>query len=141
MLKSTEKELRGLKVGYRAKFFMKLTEQFANNEINEFVLRKITKEELRKKMLRLYGIGPASVEYLLFEDFYFLDALTTIPPWEQKIMSRLIFNKKLVSTKKILDFFKKFKGWEKLAFHYIWEDIFWKRKHNHIEWLEKEIRL
>jgi hypothetical protein len=31
--------------------------------------------------------------------------------------------------------------WEKLASHYIWEDIFWKRKHEHIEWLEKEIRL
>lgn len=92
-------------------------------------------------MLRLYGVGPASVEYLFFEDFYFYSSLETIPPWEQKIMSRLIFNKKLVSIRKILNFFKKYKDWEKLAFHYIWEDIFWKRKHKHIEWLEKEIRL
>jgi len=57
-------------------------------------------------------------------------------------MSRLIFNQKLVSAKEILEFFeKKYTGWEKLAFHYIWEDIFWKRKYQHIEWLEKEIRL
>jgi hypothetical protein len=46
-----------------------------------------------------------------------------------------------VPTQKILDFFKKFKGFEKLAFHYVWEDLFWKRKNEHIEWLEKEIRL
>jgi len=57
-------------------------------------------------------------------------------------MSRLIFNQKLVSAKEILEFFeKRYAGWEKLAFHYIWEDIFWKRKYQHIEWLEKEIRL
>jgi hypothetical protein len=57
-------------------------------------------------------------------------------------MSKLLFNKELVPVNKILNFFKKnYKSWEKLAFHYIWEDIFWKRKHEHIEWLEKEIRL
>jgi 3-methyladenine DNA glycosylase/8-oxoguanine DNA glycosylase len=142
ILKATEKELRDLKVGYRAKFFLKISEQFAKKEIDEFSLRKKPKEEIKKEMLKLYGIGPASVEYLLFEDFYFLDALETIPPWEQKIMSRLIFNKKLVPAKRILDFFKKrYKGYEKLAFHYIWEDLFWQRKHKRIEWLEKEIRL
>lgn len=93
-------------------------------------------------MLKLYGIVPASVEYLLFEDFYFLDSLETIPPWEQKIISRLIFDEKLVPAKEILEFFKKrYAGWEKLAFHYIWEDVFGKRKHQRIEWLEREIRL
>ena len=142
MAKITEQELRDIKLGYRAKFFMKLTEQFVNGEINEFKLRKESKKEVKEKVLELYGIGPASVEYLLFEDFYFLDALETIPPWEQKILSKLLFNKGLASEKKILNFFKrKYKGWEKLAFHYIWEDIFWQRKHKRIEWLEKEIRL
>ncbi len=141
MIKSTEQELRDLKVGYRVKFFIKLTKQFVKKEINEFELRKKEKEEVKEKMLKLYGIGPASIEYILFEDFYFLDSLNTIPPWEQKIMSKLLFNKPLVSTDKILKFFKKYEKFEKLAFHYIWEDIFWKRKHKHIEWLEKEIRL
>ncbi len=141
MAESSEQELRDLKLGYRAKFFIKITEQFVKGEIDEFKLRKMSKEEIKIEVLKLYGIGPASVEYLLFEDFYFCDALATIPLWEQKIMSKLLFNKDLVLTEKILRFFKKFKGWEKLAFHYIWEDIFWKRKHKHIEWLEKEIRL
>ncbi|MFQ6087955.1 MAG: hypothetical protein ACE5K0_03520 [Candidatus Methanofastidiosia archaeon] len=142
MAESTEQEIRGLKVGYRAKFFMKITEQFVNKEFNELTLRKMSKEEVKKEMLKFYEIGPASVEYLLFEYFYFLDSLEKIPPWGQKIMSRLIFNEKLVPAKEILEFFKKiYAGWEKLAFHYIWEDIFWKRKYQHIEWLEKEIRL
>lgn len=141
MLKASKQELKDLKLGYRAKFFLKITEQFANKEIDEFALRKKPKEEVKKEMLKLYGIGPASVEYLLFEDFYFLDALETIPPWEQKIMSRLIFNKKLVPVEKILKFFERYKPYQKLAFHYLWEDLFWKRKHQHIEWLEKEIRL
>ncbi len=140
-IKTTEQELRELKIGYRAKFILKLTEQFAKGEVDEFKLRKEKEKEVKQKALELYGIGPASVEYLLFEDFYFLDALETIPPWEQKIMSKLLFNKESVPIEKILNFFKKFKGYEKLAFHYIWEDIFWKRKHEHIEWLEKEIRL
>ncbi len=139
--KSTEQELRDLKVGYRAKFFMKLSKQFANKEIDGFALRKKSRNEVKKEMQKLYGVGPATIEYLLFEDFYFLDALETVPPWEQKIMSQLLFNK-LVPSNKILNFFsKRYKKYEKLAFHYIWEDIFWKRKHEHIKWLEKEIRL
>ncbi len=139
--KADEQELRDLKVGYRAKFLKRISEQLANNEIDEFALRKMAKEDVKKEMLKLYGIGPASIEYLLFEDFYFYDALETIPPWEQKILSRLIFNRKTVPAEKILKFFMKFKPYQKLAFHYVWEDLFWRRKHQHIEWLEKEIRL
>ena len=63
---SSEQELRDLKVGYRAKFIMKISEQFTNKEINEFVLREMIRDEVRREMLKLYGIGPASVEYLLF---------------------------------------------------------------------------
>ncbi|MFH1656719.1 MAG: hypothetical protein ABH956_03030 [Candidatus Nealsonbacteria bacterium] len=140
--KTPEQILRDLKLGYRAKFLKKISEQFAKKEIDEFEMRKMDRDELKQEALKLYGIGPASVEYLLFEDFYHLNHLATIPPWEQKIMSKLLFNKKLVSANKILDFFKKnYPGWEKLAFHYIWEDIFWKRKTQRIDWLEKEIRL
>lgn len=140
--KTPEQVLRDLKLGYRAKFLKRISEQFSKKEIDEFKMRKMNRDEVKEEAIKLYGIGAASVEYLLFEDFYHCDHLATIPPWEQKIMSKLLFNKKLVSTEKILDFFrKKYKGWEKLAFHYIWEDIFWKRKTQHIDWLEKEIRL
>ena len=141
MAESSEQELRDLKLGYRAKFLMRITEQFVNKEIDEFALRKKGRKAVRTETLKLYGIGPASADYLLFEHFYFYDTLETVPPWEQKILSRLIFNEELVPTDKILGFFRKFEGWEELAYHYIWEDLFWRRKHEHIEWLEKEIRL
>jgi len=141
MDKVSEQKLRDLKLGYRAKFLKKINSQFTKKKIDEFKMREMNREELKREALKLYGIGPASVEYLLFEDFYHYGVLEIVPPWEQKIMSRLLFSKKLVSTKKILSFFKeRYPGWEKLAFHYIWEDIFWKRKTKKIEWLEKEIR-
>ncbi len=141
MAEASEQELRDLKLGYRAKFLKKITEQFVNKAIDEFALRKMDRKEVRAEILKLYGIGPASVDYLLFEHFYFYDVLETVPPWEQKILSRLIFNEELVRTDRILGFFRKYEGWEQLAYHYIWEDVFWRRKNEHIEWLEKEIRL
>lgn len=141
MAKATERELRKLKVGYRAKFFKKITEHLAKKTIAELALREMPKDQVKNEMLKLHGIGPASLEYLLFEDFYFLDGLEKIPPWEQKIMSKLLFNRKLVPAQEILDFFRtRYRGYEKLAFHYLWEDLFWRRKHEHIHWLEKEIR-
>jgi 3-methyladenine DNA glycosylase/8-oxoguanine DNA glycosylase len=139
--RSSEQELRDLKIGYRTKYIMKISEQFAGKEIDEFALRKMDREKVSCEMLRLYGIGPASVEYLLFEHFYFCGILEIIPPWEQKIMARLLFQKESALIEETLGFFRRFKGWEKLAFHYVWEDVFWRRKHEHIDWLEKEIRL
>ena len=139
--KSGEEELRKLKVGYRAKYFLKISKQFYNNEIEEKKIRKIKKTELEKTLLSIYGVGKATLEYLLFEDFYFLNELKTIPPWEHKILSKLIFDKEKVGEKKILRFFRKYSPYKKLTFHYVWEDLFWRRKKENIEWLEREIRL
>jgi len=138
-----EDELRKLKLGYRAKFLKRISEQFAHSEIDEYKLRQLSKQEVKKEILKLYGIGKASVEYLLFEDFYHYDGLETIPPWEQKILSRIIYNQRLVPAAKILKDAGRWWGeWKKLAVHYIWEDIFWQRKQGKkIDWLEKEIRL
>ena len=140
--KVPEQKLRDLKLGYRAKFIKKISLQFARGEIDEPALRKMSKDEVRAEALKLYGIGPASVQYLLFEDFYHYDAFDTVPPWEQKIYSRLLYNKKLVPVGKILrDVNQRYGQWSRLAIHYIWEDIFWQRQTKQIEWLEKEIRL
>ncbi|MBU4369961.1 hypothetical protein KKG58_04370 [Patescibacteria group bacterium] len=139
--KSTEEKLRELKLGYRAKFLLKLSEQFSRGEVDEFPLRKASNEEIEKEVLKIYGIGPASIENVLFEDFYRYDYFSCIPPWEQKILSKLLFNKKLVSVEKIFKRAEKWGKYKKLAIHYIWEDIFWKRMYSKVDWLEKEIRL
>jgi 3-methyladenine DNA glycosylase/8-oxoguanine DNA glycosylase len=140
-----EQELRDLKVGYRAKSIKRVTEAFARKDIDEFVLRDISKTEQREALLNLYGIGPASVWYILFDVFHHMDELNHISPWEQKIYSKLFFDtdpEEPVPVDNLLKLFvKRFGKYKMLAVHYIWEDLFWRRQHENIPWLEKLIRL
>jgi 3-methyladenine DNA glycosylase/8-oxoguanine DNA glycosylase len=141
----SEEELRSLKIGYRAKFVKRVSRPFADGEIDEFELRKVGREEQKQELLKLYGIGPVSVNDLLWEVFRHYDQLVKISPWQQKIYSKLFFNRdpeSPVSEKKLLDFFeRKFEKYQMLAIHYVWEDIWWTRKNKHVPWLEKLIRL
>ncbi|MFI5394945.1 MAG: DNA-3-methyladenine glycosylase family protein [Candidatus Binatia bacterium] len=143
--RATEEELRELKVGYRAKSIRRVTQAFVTGEIDELELRSKSLEEQRGALLGLYGIGPASVGYILCDVFHHMDELNHISPWEQKIYTKLFFNRnpeKPVSEDRLLRLFeKRFGQYKSLAVHYIWEDLFWKRKNEHIEWLEKMIRL
>jgi 3-methyladenine DNA glycosylase/8-oxoguanine DNA glycosylase len=140
----TEEELRALKVGYRAKSIKRVTGAFVRREVDEFELRGKSKEEQREALLALYGIGPASVWYILFDVFHHLDEMDHISPWEQKIYSKLFFDRDPddpVGVDELLKTFERFGEYEMLAVHYIWEDLFWHRKHEPVEWLEKLIRL
>ena len=93
--------------------------------------------------MKLYGVGPETARILLQEALHHYDIFEHVAPWQQKIYSRLLFNKELVPTERIIKYIKtNWKERASLAAHYIWEDIFWQRKHGkNIEWLEKEIRL
>ncbi|KKU74414.1 MAG: 8-oxoguanine DNA glycosylase domain protein [Candidatus Amesbacteria bacterium GW2011_GWB1_47_26] len=107
----TEEELRALKVGYRAKFIKKIDEQFANGLIDEFELRKKDLQTQRSELLKLYGIGPATVWYLLFDVFHHWDFFDHVSPWEQKIYSKVFFDKdpeNPVPVEKLLKHFEKF---------------------------------
>jgi len=140
--RATEQELRALKVGYRAKYLKKTSEDFVKGVVDEFQLRQMSMEEAKKELDKLYGVGPASASILLFEALHHYDTIEKIGPWEQKIYSRLLFNKELVPEKTLLqDIEKRYGKWKTLAIHYIFEDLFWKRKTQKIEWLEKLIRL
>lgn len=142
---TTEQDLRDLKIGYRAKSIKRVTAAFVKQEINELTLRKSSKEKQREALLNLYGIGHASVWYILFDVFHHMDELNHISPWEQKIYSKLFFDSepdKPVPVDRLLDFFdNRFGSNKMLAVHYVWEDVFWKRQHEHIAWMEKLIRL
>jgi len=145
LAKADEQELRNLKVGYRAKSLIRVSEPFVNEEIDELKLRNQSKEEQEKTLISLYGIGPASVGYIMFDALHHWDYLKSISPWEQKIYTRIFFNKdhekELVPVSKMLKLFEKWGKWKALAVHYVWEDIWWKRRNEHIPWLEKLIRL
>jgi 3-methyladenine DNA glycosylase/8-oxoguanine DNA glycosylase len=141
----TEQELRALKVGYRAKSIKRVTAAFVSQDIDEFELRSQSREEQRQALLDLYGIGPASVGYILSDVFHHMNELEYISPWEQRIYSRLFFDTEPdtpIPVEQLLAYVKEqFGEYRMLAVHYLWEDLFWKRKNQPIEWLEKMIRL
>jgi len=142
--KVSEDELRALKVGYRAKSIKKIDDYFVQGQIEEMKLRKKPKEVQKEKLIKLYGVGPATVWYLMFDVFHHWDFFEHISPWEQKIYSKLFFNKdpeKPASVEKLLNHFKKYHPYQQLAVHYFWEDLWWKRKNKKIPWLEKLIRI
>jgi len=138
-----EEELRALKVGYRAKMIKRVSEAFARGEIDELKLRKMNTEDAKQELMKLYGVGPATAQiilggYLRRYDVFDLKGKF----WEQKILSRIMFGKKLIPADEITDEFKKRYGkWRGLAFHYIFTDLFWRHREKKIPWLEKEIRM
>ena len=56
-------------------------------------------------MLKIYGVGPASVDYIM-KGVYHRNILKTIPPWEAKIYSRLL-RLKTANPKEIMLFLDK----------------------------------
>lgn len=142
LVKASEEELRALKVGYRAKFFKKVSQRFVKGDFDERYLRQLDKDALLEKVQELEGIGPASSRHLLFEVFHDHETFDVLPPWEQKIYSKILYNKKLVPTKKVLtDIEKRWGRWKRLAAHYLFTDLFWQRKNKKIPWLEELIKL
>ena len=138
-----EEELRALKVGYRAKMIKRVSEAFVRGEIDESRLRKMNTEDAKKEVMKLYGVGPATAQIVLggylrrYDTFDLKGKL-----WEQKILSRIMFDKKLVPIEEIVnEFDKRYGKWRGLAFHYIFTDVFWRHREKKIPWLEQEIRM
>jgi 3-methyladenine DNA glycosylase/8-oxoguanine DNA glycosylase len=141
--KVTEEELRGLKLGYRAKTIKRLDNDFRDGLVDEYLLRDKPIEVQKEELLNLYGIGPATVWYVLADVFHQWDFFDHISPWEQKIYSKLIFDQDIenpVSVDKLLEFFNRYGEYRQLALHYIWQDLWWKRQTESIPWLEKLVR-
>ena len=122
----TEENLRALKVGYRAKSIKRIDDFFSQGLMDEMVLRQADREVQMAELLKLYGVGPATVWYLLFDVFHHWDFFNHISPWEQKIYSKLFFDQDPevpVPVEKLLVYFEKFGQYKQLAVHYIWEDL------------------
>lgn len=137
-----DEELRELKVGYRSKAFLRVSRFFEDHPNFEEELRGLTREAATKRLREIYGVGPATAWYLLFESLKHLDAFDHVSPWEQKILSRLLFGRELVPAERILKEARERWGpWRMLAVHYIFEDLFWRQKQEPVEWLSALIRL
>jgi 3-methyladenine DNA glycosylase/8-oxoguanine DNA glycosylase len=138
---ASEEELRALKVGYRAKALKRISLPFARGEIHAQDLRSLPNAELKRELLKLYGIGAQSVWYTMFGVFHRYDAFEYISPWEQKIYSRLLFNQPLVPGEQILtEVDRRWGRWKMLAANYLFEDLFWQNQHEPLPWLAELIR-
>ncbi len=136
ILKAPEEELRALKVGYRAKSFLRATQDYL--KVDEFAMRKLNDTDLQKELMKIYGVGPASVDYIM-KDVYHRSVLNTIPPWEAKIYSRLL-GLKTVDPKEIMDFLNKRYGEDKSAvISHLFMDVSWRHKYDRVDWMEKLI--
>lgn len=133
----SEDELRSFKIGYRAKFIKRIDDYFNDGLINESDLRGKDLEIQKTELLKLYGVGPATVWYLLFDVFHQYDFFNHISPWEQKIYSK-IFS---VPGDELIKYFDRFGRYRQLAVHYVWEDLWWQHKKKPILWLAKEVRV
>lgn len=134
MLKASESELRALKVGYRAKNFIRATKDYL--KLDKFAMRKLSTDEIRKELLKIYGVGPASVDYIMCGVFH-RSVLTTIPPWETKIYS-ILLGLKTKDPKKIMAFLdKRYDKYKAAVIGYLFMDISWKHKREGVEWMEK----
>ncbi len=136
-----EEELRALKVGYRARALKRISSPFARGEIDVQNLRSLPGADLKRELLKLYGIGAQSVWYLMFGVFHRYDAFEYISPWEQKIYSRLLFDQPLVPAQQILtEVDRRWGRWKMLAANYLFEDLFWRNEHEPLPWLAELIR-
>lgn len=140
-----EEELRGLKVGYRAKSILRVTRAFVDRQIDEAMLRAQPYAEQRAALLNLYGVGPASVGYILSDVLHHYDRLAHISPWEQKIYGKLFLDCEPENPPPVDDLIafleKRYGEWKMLAVSYVWADLWWRRKTEQVDWLEKLIRL
>ena len=145
MAQTSEAQLRLLKVGYRAKSILRVTEAFTSGKIDEQELRLQPHGEQRAVLLSLYGVGPASVGYILSAVFHHLDELQHISPWEQKIYSKLFFGKDPEDPLPVQDLIAfltgRYAGFRAIAVHYFWENLFWQWREGQASWLDPLIRL
>jgi 3-methyladenine DNA glycosylase/8-oxoguanine DNA glycosylase len=137
-----DQELRALRLGYRARTLKRQAGSCLAGALDESRLRGQSSSDLKGALLSIYGVGPASLGYLMFEVFKRYDAMDRISPWEQKIYSHLMFDEELVEVETIrAEAERRWGSWRMLAAHYLFEDLFWRHRESEIPWLTSLIRL
>jgi 3-methyladenine DNA glycosylase/8-oxoguanine DNA glycosylase len=140
-----EAALREAKLGYRAKTLTRLGTQFHTDPDTEMRLRALAGDAsaLRAGLRALYGVGPATTGYLMFDVFKSLDELAHLPPWEAKILGRLLFDDPDTDPAHTITWcHDHWAPYTMLATHAVFETVFWHRTTgNGPAWLDDLIRL
>jgi 3-methyladenine DNA glycosylase/8-oxoguanine DNA glycosylase len=124
LCKSSEGELRKLKLGYRAKYLISIADYFSEHPNLEKTLKKMPLEDARSELMKIKGIGPYSANLALFSYLKHPNYIN-FDVWNKKILSDFIFGNEDETQTKIESECEKswgrFKGYSLL---YIIEDLF-----------------
>ncbi|NQE46422.1 hypothetical protein C5S31_10410 [ANME-1 cluster archaeon GoMg2] len=124
MYNTTEEQLRKLKVGYRSKTIIRVSDYFYKNPETEQKMRNLTNDDLMKGLQKIYGVGPATAGYISFDVFHRLNILNHISPWERRIYAKILFDEDDATQEQLIKYIEKRWGeWKMLAAHYLFE--FW----------------
>jgi len=123
MCKISEKKLRELKLGYRAKYILEVAKFFRRKKNFEDEIQKLTFDEAKKELMKIKGIGLYSVSLTLFS-FLRSPVFINFDVWNKKILSNFLFGKEVELDKlekECEDRWGSFKGYAAL---YVIEDHF-----------------
>jgi 3-methyladenine DNA glycosylase/8-oxoguanine DNA glycosylase len=127
IVKAKRKDLDVCKLGYRDKFVLAISKSFLNGEVDEMKLRRVTKEEAKRELMKLMGIGEYSAGIFLFEALKHYDELV-LDIWNTPILAKQLFGKESQDRKKVLqEMEKRFGKWKGLAGLYILENLYWNK--------------
>ena len=145
LVKFGESSLRELRLGYRAKNLVRFSEQFRADPGLEAELLGLrdNPDSLRARVKTIYGVGPASAAYIMFEWFKCIDEFHYLSPWERRILSKLLFDRSDTPASDIVQFCRdRWTPYTMLAVHAVFEAIFWRRVQGQgPDWLNELIRL
>lgn len=139
--KASSEELRALKVGYRDKNILRITQDFIDKKINEKYLRSLTNDLLEKELLKIFGVGKQTVFYSMLGQFHRTNYLKHIPLWERKILSKYLFDSELCDEREMVDWFhERYGNWCGFALAMVVNDIFYQHKLSTFVWMKKILR-
>jgi 3-methyladenine DNA glycosylase/8-oxoguanine DNA glycosylase len=140
----SEQAFRDAKLGYRAKTLVRVGAQFAAEpDLEDDLHRHRDVDALRAGLRAIYGVGPATTGYLMFDVFKALDELSHLSPWEGKILGKLLFDDLDTDPAKTVQWCReRWAPYTMLACHAVFETVFWHRSTGQgPAWLEPLIRM
>lgn len=133
---ATEEEIRGFKVGYRARSIRRLTDYFLQQSSSLASLKGLSTEQLETELSDIPGVGAQTLSYLMSSHFHRADYLRHVPTWERRILGRFLLNRDDVPEAELIAWFKQRYGrWCAYALSLILEEIFFQHKEKPFEWL------
>ncbi len=130
LAKASLKQLKGCKLGFKAKYVLAVSKFIASKRFNLNRLRNMTYKEAKKELIKLPGVGSKIADCVLLYAFDKMEAFP-VDVWIRRVMQKYYFKGKMISNEKIVKFAQKyFDGYAGYAQEY----LFYWAKNNKLHW-------